>query len=170
MKKIGIVMGSDSDLPIVQKAIDTLKAFEVPYQARQTALELLRKELYSDYMSLKMDEITGGSLTNVAIDVAMLDLNLKVDRFEWQAFSFVQNMLHLAGVTSEKIKFKRQSITNRSEIVQDIVAMREDIDLETALKLNPYIEQEEIPEIIKRRNAEDAGFVAEYDDTEEADV
>jgi 5-(carboxyamino)imidazole ribonucleotide mutase len=32
MKKIGIVMGSDSDLPIVQKAIDTLKTFEVPYE------------------------------------------------------------------------------------------------------------------------------------------
>lgn len=32
MKKIGIVMGSDSDLPIVQKAIDTLKAFDVPYE------------------------------------------------------------------------------------------------------------------------------------------
>ena len=33
MKKIGIVMGSDSDLPIVQKAVDTLKAFDVPYEA-----------------------------------------------------------------------------------------------------------------------------------------
>ena len=32
MKKIGILMGSDSDLPIVQKAIDTLKSFEVPYE------------------------------------------------------------------------------------------------------------------------------------------
>ena len=32
MKKIGIVMGSDSDLPIVQKAIDTLTAFEVPFE------------------------------------------------------------------------------------------------------------------------------------------
>lgn len=32
MKKIGIVMGSDSDLPIVQKAIDTLKSLEVPYE------------------------------------------------------------------------------------------------------------------------------------------
>ena len=30
MKKVGIIMGSDSDLPIVQKAIDTLKAFNVP--------------------------------------------------------------------------------------------------------------------------------------------
>ena len=31
MKKVGIVMGSDSDIPIIQKAIDVLKAFEVPY-------------------------------------------------------------------------------------------------------------------------------------------
>ncbi len=33
MKKVGIIMGSDSDLPIVQKAIDTLKEFGVPYEA-----------------------------------------------------------------------------------------------------------------------------------------
>ena len=32
MKKIGIVMGSDSDLPIVQKAVDTLKSFGVPFE------------------------------------------------------------------------------------------------------------------------------------------
>ena len=32
MKKIGIVMGSDSDLPIVEKAIDTLKEYGVPHE------------------------------------------------------------------------------------------------------------------------------------------
>ncbi len=32
MKKVGIIMGSDSDLPIVSKAVDTLKAFDVPYE------------------------------------------------------------------------------------------------------------------------------------------
>lgn len=32
MKKIGIIMGSDSDLPVVQKAIDTLKALSIPYE------------------------------------------------------------------------------------------------------------------------------------------
>lgn len=32
MKKIGIVMGSDSDMPVIQKAIDTLKSFDVPYE------------------------------------------------------------------------------------------------------------------------------------------
>ena len=32
MKKIGIVMGSDSDLPIVRKAADTLQSFGIPYE------------------------------------------------------------------------------------------------------------------------------------------
>ena len=32
MKKIGIVMGSDSDMPIVSKAIDILRQFDVPYE------------------------------------------------------------------------------------------------------------------------------------------
>lgn len=44
MKKIGIIMGSDSDLPIVEKAIDTLKQYNVPfevhvYSAHRTPLE-----------------------------------------------------------------------------------------------------------------------------------
>ena len=44
MKKIGIVMGSDSDLPVVSKAVDMLKSFGVPYEihvfsAHRTPLE-----------------------------------------------------------------------------------------------------------------------------------
>ena len=32
MKKVGIVMGSDSDLPILEKAMNMLKSLEVPYE------------------------------------------------------------------------------------------------------------------------------------------
>ena len=32
MKKVGILMGSDSDLPIVEKAINTLAEYGVPYE------------------------------------------------------------------------------------------------------------------------------------------
>ena len=32
MKKVGIIMGSDSDLPIIQKTVDMLKSFGVPYE------------------------------------------------------------------------------------------------------------------------------------------
>ena len=33
MKKIGIIMGSASDLPVVKKAMDMLDSFSVPYEA-----------------------------------------------------------------------------------------------------------------------------------------
>ena len=44
MKKVGIIMGSDSDLPVVSKAIDTLKEYGVPfevhiYSAHRTPVE-----------------------------------------------------------------------------------------------------------------------------------
>ena len=32
MKKVGIIMGSDSDLPIIKKATDTLRALDIPYE------------------------------------------------------------------------------------------------------------------------------------------
>ena len=44
MKKIGIIMGSDSDLPIIKKATDMLKTLEIPfevhiYSAHRTPVE-----------------------------------------------------------------------------------------------------------------------------------
>ena len=44
MKKVGIIMGSDSDLPVVQKAVKILREFEVPfevhvYSAHRTPVE-----------------------------------------------------------------------------------------------------------------------------------
>ena len=44
MKKVGIIMGSDSDLPIIKKTTDTLKALEIPfevhiYSAHRTPVE-----------------------------------------------------------------------------------------------------------------------------------
>ena len=44
MKKVGIIMGSDSDLPIIKKATDTLKGLDIPfevhvYSAHRTPVE-----------------------------------------------------------------------------------------------------------------------------------
>ena len=44
MKKVGIIMGSDSDLPVVHKAVDVLRELEVPfevhvYSAHRTPVE-----------------------------------------------------------------------------------------------------------------------------------
>lgn len=47
MKKVGIIMGSDSDLPILRKTMDTLHSFDIPYEchiysAHRTPVEAAR--------------------------------------------------------------------------------------------------------------------------------
>ena len=120
----------------------------MPYQARQTALKLLEKALYADAMALDTEALTGGSLTNVAIRAACANLNLKCDRYEWEVFSFVQELLALLGVETEEIRFQRQVIANDMETVQTIYMMRGDIDRATALRLNPLLQPEEVEALL----------------------
>ena len=124
------------------------RTIEVPYAARQAALQLLERALYQDFMALDMDLLTGGSLTNVAIRTAIANLNLKADRYEWQVRQFVANLLRLIGSPTDEIRFKRQAIANESETVADIAVMRGDIGRRTALRLNPYIQPEEVEGIL----------------------
>lgn len=128
---------------------------EVPYQARQTALEILRKELYSDFMALDMDALTGGSLTNVAIKAAMVNLDLKANDYEWQCFRFVQDVLSLNGIKTEDIQFKRQTLVNESEIIQNIYLAAADLSRRKRLELNPMISADEIDKIMMDADLED---------------
>ena len=128
---------------------------EVPYQARQTALEILRKELYADFMALDMDALTGGSLTNVAIKAAMVNLDLKANDFEWQCFRFVQDVLALNGIKTEDIQFKRQTLVNESEIIQNIYLAAADLSRRKRLELNPMISADEIDKIMTDADLED---------------
>lgn len=131
------------------------KSFEVPYAARATALDLLEKALYKDFSAVNMQEITGGSLTNVAIRAATANLERKCDVFEWQVRDFVQQLLALTGIRTERISFKRQDITNSTETVQNIYMAQGDLDRETRLRLNPMVQDEDIPGIMERRDAEE---------------
>lgn len=44
MKKVGIIMGSDSDLPVVEKAMDKLRAFGVPFEVHVYSAHRTPKE------------------------------------------------------------------------------------------------------------------------------
>lgn len=127
------------------------ESLEIPYQAKQAALELLRKQLFSDFMALDLEAIQGGSLTNVAINVAKTNFDLKTDFFEWQCAEFVENILSLIGITEEP-KFKRRSITNDTETVSNIHTMKEDgyIDEQWAIENNPLIADVDQDDLIDR--------------------
>nr|DAG25132.1 MAG TPA: PORTAL PROTEIN [Caudoviricetes sp.] len=126
----------------------TPHTLEVPYQARQTALEIIKKDIYDSAMALDTSVLSGGSLTNIAIKAMMTDLDLKADDFENEALDYMDNLLllyrEITGDTTEtKVNFIRRGIVNDTEIVENIVKMRNDISQRTALELNPYIEDVE---------------------------
>lgn len=124
------------------------KTIDVPYQAREIALDILKKQIYSDSMALDTSVLSGGSLTNIAIKANMMDLDLKADGFENQVYSFLYNviglLLEIKGTpnTEYDIELIRRSLINDTEAIDNIYKMRSDISHETALKLNPYIKDE----------------------------
>lgn len=136
-------------------ATATPHTIEVPHEARVKALEVLEKAMYKDYMALNLDEITGGSLTNVAIKAAMANLNLKADRYEWQAFAFCQQLLRLVGIETENIAFRRQTISNDMELTEMIYVARQDLTRKAALGLLPFVEPDSVEGILRDKEAEE---------------
>lgn len=138
----------------------TPHTIEVPYEARKTALELLKQQIFEGAMALDASLLSGGSLTNVVIKAMMADLDLKTDDFENGVLDFLDDILVLyaeyKGITDdfEEPKLIRRSLVNDTEIIDNILKMRTDIDHETALKLNPYIQDQEIPKILKKMEEE----------------
>lgn len=139
---------------------------EVPYQARQTALDVLKRAMYRDAMALDMDQLTGGSLTNVAIQAATANLNLKCDRYEWQVIDFMEKLLALIGMpeAADHMTLTRRTLTNATETVNAIAMMREDIDIRTALKLNPLINPDDIDGIVAAVEAEKQARASSFDE------
>lgn len=137
------------------------RTIEVPYEARETALKILRKELFSDAMALDTDTIKGGSLTTTAIKAAITNLNMKVNEFEGQVFDFCQQIFELAGVETEDIKFERQTIVDEKERMEMVQMCRDDLDHRTALMKNPLVEMDEIDDILERYALEQLGIPAE---------
>ncbi len=55
MKKVGIVMGSDSDLPVVRKAVDTLKSFDIPFEIHVYSAHRTPEEARSFALNARKD-------------------------------------------------------------------------------------------------------------------
>lgn len=139
------------------------RTIDVPYEARRVALDLLERAMYKDAMALDMQSITGGSLTNVAIKAAARDLNLACDRLEWQCRKFVLALLQLIGAKVDSVRFKRAELANDTETIESIYMFREDITREYALRLNPMVDEADIPDLLAAKAVEDETGVPDED-------
>ena len=149
------------------------KTIEVPWQAREVLLNMLKKEIFQSAMALDTEELSGSNLTNVAIKSIMANLDLKTDDFEIQALNCLYDIIGLyleyRGGNAEdvEIELERRTIINDAEVVDLIYTMREDIDQRTALEKNPLITPKEVDEIMKRTEEEKSLFELEQEEEED---
>ena len=103
---------------------------DIPYRARERALNRLEKDLYKDFMALDVEIISAGNITATQIEAAYEPLNQKTDEFEMCVIDFISGILALAGI-EDKPTFTRSQISNRSEKLQNLLQSAEYIDSDT---------------------------------------
>lgn len=128
---------------------------DVPYQATQMVLADLRDSLYRDAMALDTDKISGGQITATAINAAYENLELKCDGYEYCVTEAVKGLLALIGV-EDSPTYHRRKTTNQPEVTNMVLAAGQYLDDETILKHLPFLNIDEIDEIMKRKDKEEA--------------
>ena len=121
----------------------------VPYQAHQTALAILRDSLYADAMALDTDKLSAGNITATAIESSYANLDLKCDDFEMQVTQFIEGLLKLLGIEDEPT-YKRNRIINTGEETQMILSAAQYLDPETVLKHLPFLSPDEIDDVMAK--------------------
>jgi hypothetical protein len=128
---------------------------DVPVQARETYLDRLEKDLIKDAMALDTGAIASGNTVATAIRASYEPLNNKTDDFEYCVVEFIQNVLYLAGIEDDPT-FKRSTIVNQTEETNMVLAAAQYLDNETILKHLPFINIDEINDILDNTTREEA--------------
>lgn len=126
---------------------------EVPFAASETALQILEKQLYKDFMALKVEDIASGAVTATQIQAAYEPLNLKTDRFEYCVTDFILRLFELLDIDDEPI-YTRSQMSNQSELIQILLSAGDYLSDEyiTSKILSLFGDSARIDEIIKQRD------------------
>lgn len=141
---------------------------EIPYQARMEALTNLRDSLYRDAMALDTDKISAGNVTATAIEASYENLTLKCDAFESCVVDFIYGLLRLIGI-EDSPTFKRSKIINIAEDTQMVLSAAQYLDDETILRHLPWLNADEVDDILDKRIREEMNRYTESEEEEEID-
>lgn len=136
--------------------VDAHKA-EVPFEATAEALDRLTDQLYADFMALKVQDVSAGSVTATQIQAAYEPINQKTDQFEYQVTDFINGILSLAGIDDEP-SYTRSQMSNQSETLDMILQSAEYLDDEyvTTKILTLLGDSDKVSDVLKRKDAEAA--------------
>ena len=128
----------------------------VEFEATAEALDRLEKQLFKDFMALKVEDIGAGA-TNDQIQAAYEPINQKTDQFEYQVTDFIQGILELAGIEDEPT-YTRSQMSNQGELLEMVLQSAEYLDDEyvTTKILTLLGDADKAQEVLKRKDAEAA--------------
>lgn len=129
---------------------------EIPFEATNTGLNFMRKQLFSDFMAFDPQSVAGGADTATQIKASYEPLNEKTDLFEYQVTEFIEGILQLAGI-DDTPTYTRSMIVNKQEEIQSVISAAEYTDEEyTTRKLLEILgDADKVQEVLERRDAED---------------
>ena len=128
---------------------------DVPYEAREKILDRLRNDLFTDAKALDVKALSAGNKTATEINAAYQPLDNKVDGYEYRVLEFLQKLFALVGI-EDNPSFKRSRIINQMEETQMILMAAQYLDDETILRKLTWLTPEEVEQILKRKDIEDA--------------
>ena len=129
----------------------------VEFEATAEALDRLTNQLYADFMALKVQDVSAGSVTATQIQAAYEPINQKTDQFEYQVTEFINGILALAGIEDEPT-YTRSQMSNQSETLEMVLQCAEYLDDEyvTTKILTLLGDADKAQEVLKRKDAEAA--------------
>lgn len=148
MRRIGVGLVDDDG------AKAEAHTLTIPVEAREALLSRLSDDLYRDFQMLDTTKIQGGQKTATEITAAYQQMDNKVDEFEYCVGDFLYQLFALIGIDDEPT-FTRSKIVNQLEQTQMVLMAAQYLDDETILSKLPWLTQEEIANILKRKSAEE---------------
>ena len=129
----------------------------VEFQATAEALDRLTNQLYTDFMALRVQDLSAGNKTATEITAAYEPINQKTDQFEYQVTEFINGILALAGI-DDKPTYTRSQMSNQSEMLEMVLQCAEYLDDEyvTTKILTLLGDADKAQEVLKRKDAEAA--------------
>lgn len=131
----------------------TAHTLDVPYEAREKALDRLKADLYEDFQIVNVKDLTSGNKTATEIRAAYQPMDNKVDEFEYCVLDFLQALFKIVGIEDEP-SFTRSRVVNQMEETQMVLMAAPHLDDEAILKKLPWLTPEEADEILERMDAE----------------
>lgn len=156
MRRIGVGLVDDDG------AKAEAHTLTIPVEAREALLTRISDDLYRDFQMLDVTKIQGGQKTATEITAAYQQMDNKVDEFEYCVDDFLYQLFALIGIDDEPT-FTRSKIVNQMEQTQMVLLAASYLDDETILSKLPWLTQEEVTEIMRRKSAEEVSRYAAID-------